>query len=255
MIKFEKYHGAGNDFIMIDNRQLKLAHDDQERYAAWCDRHLGIGADGLILLEEHPQADFEMVYFNSDGQLSSMCGNGARCTVSFAKSLGLAQRAGTLIAPDGLHTYSLRPNNDVTISMNCKAAIERDGDAYVIDTGSPHYVRFVEDVDAVDLISFAHSIRYSERYREVGINVNIVEHGSSLRMRTYERGVEDETLACGTGVTAAALIATFLSPDQKSKWQIETRGGLLSVECTYDGKQFTDVLLTGPTCKVFEGSI
>jgi diaminopimelate epimerase len=258
MIKFSKYQGAGNDFIMIDNRPL-LVKLTQEEMAHLCHRRMGIGADGLILLQNHPELDFEMVYYNSDGNPSSMCGNGGRCIAAFAAQMGMESPTGILkfMAVDGVHEAVLEaPIKDgfrVNLKMqNVKDIMLRDSYA-ILNTGSPHFVVRVNDVDSIDIIKQAHSIRYSEQFKEKGINVNFVQQmDQGIKVRTYERGVEDETWSCGTGVVASA-IASFLFTG-KLPAQIHTKGGLLGVSFQTEDKQnFTEIHLIGPAVKVFDG--
>jgi len=256
-IPFSKYQGTGNDFILIDNRKSILSPDDYETIAKLCDRRFGIGGDGLILLQEKEGFDFEMVYFNADGKESSMCGNGGRCIVAFAKQLGLIKTKATFDAIDGKHEATINDQNYVELKMKNVDAYETDEDAFILDTGSPHYIIFVEDVDDINVFENGQAIRYSERFRKNGINVNFVEKtDQGLIVATYERGVEDETFSCGTGVTAAA-IAYFLqhkSPD-RTRVPIQTKGGNLAVHFSPTKDNFKDVWLCGPATLVFEGSV
>ena len=207
-IPFYKYQGAGNDFILIDQREHHYLKQDQEAIIQkLCDRRFGIGADGLMLLEKADGYDFRMVYFNADGREGSMCGNGGRCIVAFAHFLGLVNQACTFIAVDGPHEAIVKSPNYIELKMQDVKHIEVGEDHFVLDTGSPHYIQFVSDIDQVDVVNAGKAIRYNNRFAEKGINVNFVDVHTeqSLRIATYERGVEDETLACGTGVTAAAI--------------------------------------------------
>jgi len=259
MIKFTKYQGTGNDFIMIDNRPL-LAKLSQAEIAHLCHRRMGIGADGLILLQKHPELDFEMVYYNSDGNPSSMCGNGGRCIAAFAAQLGIETPTGILkfMAVDGEHEAILEQKitngYQVNLKMqDVKEVVVRDSYA-ILNTGSPHFVVRVNDVDGIDIIKQAHSIRYSAQFKEKGINVNFIQQKDrDIKVRTYERGVEDETWSCGTGVVASS-IASYLFTGNKPA-HIHTTGGLLKVNFTTENnQQFTDIHLIGPAVKVFEGS-
>jgi diaminopimelate epimerase len=258
MIKFSKYQGTGNDFIMIDNRPL-LAKLSQPEIAQLCHRRMGIGADGMILLQNHPELDFEMVYYNSDGNPSSMCGNGGRCIAAFAAQLGIESPTGILkfMAVDGIHEAVLEtPLKDgfkVNLKMqDVQEVLLRESYA-VLNTGSPHFVVRVNDVEGIDIIKQAHSIRYSEQFKEKGINVNFIQKvGDDLKVRTYERGVEDETWSCGTGVVASAIASSLFTGNLPQ--QIQTKGGVLSVQFTTDDQQrFTNIHLIGPALKVFDG--
>ncbi len=257
-IPFVKYHGTGNDFILIDQRARQwLSPNDEALVASLCQRRFGIGADGLMLLQSHPELDFEMVYFNSDGRLSTMCGNGGRCIVAFAERLGLVKESCRFLAPDGVHEARIRPDGIVELHMADVAGLEElpDG-ACVLDTGSPHYVRFVPTSEGLDVVGEGRKVRYAEPFAEAGINVNFVEaRGRQLRVATYERGVEDETWSCGTGVTASALAWAARHPEVHSPLLIDTRGGRLEVRFRRAGKGFTDVWLCGPATFVFAGEV
>ena len=263
-MKFWKYQGAGNDFVMLDQRsERRLTREDTALIEHLCNRRFGIGADGLILLQTRPGYDFEMVYFNADGRESSMCGNGGRCIAAFARHLGLAGEYCRFLAIDGEHEARISAPDDpwqevwVELKMTDVSAVETNGDTYVLNTGSPHYVRFAAQLDQKDMVMEGRAVRYSDRFRQEGINVNLVEPSKDgLHIRTYERGVEDETLACGTGVTAAA-IASFLHGNQTAgdvEVPVLAKGGRLSVRfhAEKDGG-FTDIWLCGPAQQVFEG--
>lgn len=258
-VPFSKYQGTGNDFILIDQRSEKhIEHQDVEAIKRICDRKFGIGADGLILLETHPDYDYEMIYFNADGRTSSMCGNGGRCITAFASHLGLAPSAHKFMAIDGEHLSRFNEDGSVSLKMNDVTSFKQGEDFFILDTGSPHYIIFVEDIDDIDVKSQGESIRYSEQFKEKGINVNFVEiKEGQLKVATYERGVEDETLSCGTGVTAAAL-AFYLYAKKSSgkhKINIETKGGSLSVDFTAtESGEFEEIWLIGKATKVFSGS-
>lgn len=257
-MNFFKYQGAGNDFVVIDNRENTINHRNPDWVKQLCDRRFGIGADGLILLQLTPGYDFEMVYYNADGQPSSMCGNGGRCTVAFAKKLGLIDRETTFLAVDGPHYAKISAEgNWVSLQMLDVDVINRDGDAWVLNTGSPHYVKSVVNLDQMDVFEAGKAIRNNDTYREKGINVNFIEEiEGGYAVRTFERGVEDETLACGTGVTAVAL-AMAKSKNQIGEFNtpIKVRGGDLNIRFKYDGHRFTEVFLEGPAKLVFEGKI
>lgn len=252
-LQFYKYQGTGNDFVMIDNRDLHFPKDNS-LVEKLCDRRFGIGGDGLILLENDENADFKMVYYNSDGKESTMCGNGGRCIVAFAHFLDIFEEKCTFNAIDGLHEAEIR-NSIVKLKMIDVENISKDGDATVMNTGSPHYVKFVEDVEDFEVYQRGYEVRNSPNYSREGINVNFVEkiNNEELFVRTYERGVEDETYSCGTGVTAAAL--TYLTDHDEDSVKIKTFGGDLKVYADKDGENFKNIWLEGPAKQVFKGKI
>lgn len=269
-MKFWKYQGAGNDFVMLDQRQEQwISRTDRARVEQLCDRRYGIGGDGLILLQNLPGYHFEMIYFNSDGRESSMCGNGGRCIAAFAKNRGIAASTYQFMAIDGPHEATVSKGNApgeawVELKMKVIPQVEILDNTYILDTGSPHYVRFETQIEDLDMRREGQAIRYSERFKKEGINVNMVcinpgetaPHG--LQIRTYERGVEDETFACGTGVTAAAIATYFEKQYAPGVYEIPVRakGGDLSVryKANSDGT-FSDIWLCGPAAFVFEGVI
>lgn len=257
-IPFSKYHGAGNDFVMIDNRTAFFPKEDQQLIERMCHRRFGVGADGLILLERAQGYDFSMVYFNADGRQSSMCGNGGRCIAAFARQLGVAnEQRLSFLAIDGPHLAILNADGTVSLLMSDVQSMERGEDYFLLNTGSPHYVVFVENLQDINVVESARRIRYNERFRNEGVNVNFVEpHGDTLKVYTYERGVEDETLACGTGVTAAALAAATKHDDlSQGEFAIETKGGWLKVRFEKDAQgRFNNIWLTGPAEHVFDGT-
>ena len=255
-VKFHKYQGTGNDFVMIDNRTAGLQLTTSQ-IAFLCDRRFGIGADGLILLQNIADFDFEMVYFNSDGRESTMCGNGGRCLVQFAHDLGVIKRDSKFLAVDGPHKATINEEGNVALQMKDVADIEVGEDYMVLNTGSPHYVSFVPNVDEVDLVEEAQEIRYNDRFAAEGINVNFVEIGTEdeLLIRTYERGVEDETLSCGTGAVAAALAYITKSNFEASEIAMQTKGGRLAIQFERNDKGFKEVFLVGPAKLVFKGEI
>jgi diaminopimelate epimerase len=261
-IPFHKYQGAGNDFIMIDQRDRQwITRKDQALVEHLCHRRFGIGADGLILLQNHPDYDFEMVYFNADGRESSMCGNGGRCIAAFAKDIGAAGNSCRFWAIDGEHEAHIDPEtNRVSLKMIDVQGVENQENVVVLNTGSPHYVRFEQHIQQCDMVAEGRAVRYGERFKAEGINVNLVEINpdGSLSIRTYERGVEDETLACGTGVTAAALAYAQYAQGNTSLAEIKVhaRGGDLSVRFSAQGNgAFSDIWLTGPAEFVFRGEV
>jgi len=255
-LHFFKYQGTGNDFIMIDNRSGQVVLSP-EQVAFLCHRRFGIGADGLILLEPEKGFDFKMVYYNSDGNLSSMCGNGGRCITAFARQLGIISDKARFVAVDGPHEANIN-DDGVALKMQDVKQVELGEDYFYLNTGSPHYVKMVQDVEHLDVFSEGRNIRNSARFREEGTNVNFIEKlEDALFVRTYERGVEDETLSCGTGVTAAALVAAVNGiATGKNSCIVKTRGGTLEV--TFEKvleKNFYNIWLKGPAVLVFEGSI
>ena len=252
-ISFYKYQGTGNDFVMIDNRKEQFSSPDEKTVSRLCHRRLGIGADGLILLQNHPDFDFEMVYYNADGRLGSMCGNGARCTVQFARFLGVIENEARFLAADGPHEGMIREGL-VHLKMGEVKEIEETEGDYYLDTGSPHYVRFVEGIEEFAVFEKGSSIRYNARFREKGTNVNFAQQlPDALFVRTYERGVEDETLSCGTGVTATALAAHLRGA--QSPVSIRTLGGHLQVAFDRKDAVFTNIFLIGPAVQVFQGTV
>ncbi|MBK8443558.1 MAG: diaminopimelate epimerase [Sphingobacteriales bacterium] len=255
---FYKYQGAGNDFVMIDNR-LQTLLPDKTRFARWCHRRFGVGADGVILLQQHPDYDFEMRYFNADGGEGSMCGNGGRCAIAFAQHLGIIQQKTIFLATDGTHEGEFS-EHIISLKMNkVQQWQKRQNSDFVLDTGSPHYVRFVENAAAIDAFALGKSIRYSPEFEQKGINVNFVQQTATctLQVRTYERGVEDETFACGTGVTAAAITSALLQqlPEGNHTFDCHTQGGLLKVSFVYADDAFSEIWLQGGAERVFEGTI
>lgn len=252
-IHFYKYQATGNDFILIDNRstQISLSIDQIKKI---CDRKFGIGADGLMLIEKHPEVDFKLVYYNSDGS-QSLCGNGSRAAVQFASKLGIVQHSTTFEAYDGKHQASLLVNTTVQLAMHDVHEIKKVDDDYFIHTGSPHVIRFVDDVLQFPVFEEGKKIRYSEAFRPNGTNVNFVElrSNNTIFVRTYERGVENETLSCGTGVTAAALAAS--EKGYASPVTVKTLGGELSVAFEQKENRFQQIFLIGPAVFVFEGDI
>jgi diaminopimelate epimerase len=253
-IQFSKYQGTGNDFIMIDDRAEQFPVN-QSLIEFLCHRRFGIGADGLILLRNAKGYDFRMVYFNADGREGSMCGNGGRCTVRFAQDLGLFEENTTFIAVDGEHKAAAC-EDEIFLNMSHVSGSAQDGSDYFLNTGSPHYVTFVEDIEAVDVVADGKAIRYGDVYGpKGGTNVNFAQvlDEQSLYVRTYERGVEDETYSCGTGVTACALMA-YQHLGMVEPINIKTKGGNLRVSfvAQADGS-FDSIYLIGPAVKVFEG--
>ncbi len=259
VLHFFKYQGTGNDFVVLDNREGVLDPGNEQLIRHLCDRRFGIGADGLMLLEEAEGVDFRMVYFNADGREGSMCGNGGRCLTAFAHRLGLVAEGATcrFLAADGLHEARVLQPDWIELKMGDVQDVDRQEDYYFLNTGSPHYVQFVEALDSVDVAVTGAEIRWSPVFQPGGTNVNFVEkQQDGLRVATFERGVEAETLSCGTGVTAAALCwALEKSIEGPQEVAIQTRGGNLSVKFSRRGDTITDIWLCGPATFVFEGNI
>jgi len=257
-LTFYKYQGTGNDFVMVDNRDLKISKNDTKLINHLCDRKFGIGADGLILLEnsEDHKDDFKMVYFNADGNESSMCGNGGRCLVAFAKFLGIIDDSARFTAIDGVHEATIK-NSIVSLKMQNVNEISVHEDFLFLNTGSPHHIVFSKEIKLKDIKKEGAEIRHSERYGEAGTNVNFVEGFSAdtFYVRTYERGVEDETLSCGTGVTAVALAAFESGKTKSEKVNLKTPGGELSVTFKKTSNGYSDIWLSGPATQVFKGEI
>lgn len=253
-LHFDKYQGTGNDFILIDNRAGNISLSTAQ-IAFLCDRRFGIGADGLMLLENEKGYDFRMVYYNADGNESTMCGNGGRCITAFAKKMGVIKDSASFIAIDGPHTATINHDGIVSLQMQDVTSVITENDYTELNTGSPHYVTFVDDVKTTDVFNTGRSIRNTERYQPKGINVNFVQRTEDgIIVRTYERGVEDETYSCGTGVTAAAIAA---SGDATGSFNtsITTPGGKLSVSFEKDAKGITQIFLNGPATYVYSGDI
>jgi diaminopimelate epimerase len=255
---FYKYQGAGNDFVLVDNRDLSFTETDAKTVSRLCNRRFGIGADGMMLLQNHDSYDFEMLYFNADGKPGSMCGNGGRCIVAFAKHLRIIDTETNFLAVDGPHYAKISENGKwVDLQMTDIDTIDKDGEAYVLNTGSPHYVAMVQGLETLDVFKTGYDIRNNDTYKSEGINVNFVEDlGDHLFVRTFERGVEDETYACGTGVTAVALsMARHQNKTGHISTPVKVLGGNMNIHFDYDGRKFRNVFLCGPAEKVFEGDL
>lgn len=253
-IHFHKYQATGNDFVVIDNREGKLQLSAEE-VTRICDRRLGVGADGLMLVENHPSLQFNLTYYNSDGS-QSLCGNGSRAAVHFASSLGMVNGKSVFNAFDGEHSAELLPKGIVRLKMNPVNEVKQLGNDVFMNTGSPHFIRFVPDVDDYPVYEEGRKIRYSEEFKPGGTNVNFVslQKENTIFVRTYERGVENETLSCGTGVTAAAIAASLKG--YSSPVSIKTLGGELSVEFkSSQSGTFKEIFLIGPAKMVFEGDL
>ena len=254
-LPFYKYQGTGNDFVMIDNRKAVFPRESQELVASLCDRRFGIGADGLILLEQDENFDFKMVYFNSNGKEGSMCGNGGRCLIAFAKELQLIDTEATFSAIDGVHLATIE-NDIVSLKMQDVQEITKRKNHSFLNTGSPHHVQFVTDLENFNVTKEGAKLRFG-LYGENGSNINFVKQLSpdSFSVRTYERGVEDETLSCGTGVTAVALVVHHLGICTKTYIKITTLGGELAVKFDSASKGYKNIYLIGPAKFVFKGTI
>jgi diaminopimelate epimerase len=256
-IEFYKYQGTGNDFVIIDNREGQFDGLTQKQVAFLCDRHFGIGADGLMLLNLKDGYDFEMKYYNADGNESTMCGNGGRCLVKFAYEMGIHRSDYHFKAIDGEHNASIQIDGMVALQMNDVHEVKPYHENFILDTGSPHLIHFFDNLDLLDVFKKGRELRYNKDFEKNGINVNFVEtldERDKIRVRTYERGVENETLSCGTGVTASALVC-FHNDSGFNRVEVQTQGGQLSVEFEKDGDHYSDIWLIGPAEKVFQGTI
>jgi diaminopimelate epimerase len=258
-INFKKYHGTGNDFILIDNRSGDI-NLNKGQIAFICHRQFGIGADGLILLSNKPGFDFQMTYYNSDGGEGTMCGNGGRCITAFAAALGVIDREAGFSAIDGEHFSEIKAKNGhefyVSLKMSDVTQVEKVEEGFFINTGSPHLVKFVSDIEKVDAYKEGKQLRWDKRFQPAGTNVNFVEiKGDLLIVRSFERGVENITLSCGTGVTASALAASVLKNDDRKHFNINTLGGDLKVRFDKLNNTFKNIWLEGPAVMVFEGQI
>ncbi len=254
LLEFYKYQGTGNDFIIVDNREETFPKNDAILVARLCDRRFGIGADGLILLENDAAADFKMVYYNADGLEGSMCGNGGRCITAFAHYLKIVSEEASFIASDGLHHASIS-RDIVKLKMNDVANIKEKSQAVFLNTGSPHHVQLVTDLENYDVFKEGRRLRYGI-YGQSGSNINFVEQQGKdvFAVRTYERGVEDETLSCGTGVTAVALAMHRLGKTAHKQITIQTKGGELHIGFENGAEGYSDIYLEGPAKQVFKGS-
>ncbi|MBI5218883.1 MAG: diaminopimelate epimerase [Bacteroidia bacterium] len=256
-LHFYKYQGTGNDFIIFDDRIYFFDQLKAERIRFLCDRRYGIGADGLILLQNSHKYDFKMVYYNSDGIIGSMCGNGGRCITLFANRLGLIEKTTKFETVDGVYEAQIDNHNMVRLLMQDVSIVDKEEDYFYLNTGSPHYVKFVPEAKSTDVVAEGRKIRYSEQFREKGINVNFVQAaGERLFVCTYERGVEDETLSCGTGVVAAAICAAYDREPGDCYYDIITKGGNMVVYFTKENKNsYKNIWLKGPAELAFEGDI
>ena len=256
-ITFYKYHGTGNDFVIMDNYHQSIPPLSTQQVKHICDRHFGIGADGLMLLSKKEGYDFEMIYYNADGNQSSMCGNGGRCLVKFAYHQGIHKSKYHFIATDGPHEAEIDSDGTVSLKMQDVHSVETHSNYFLVNTGSPHFVKLTDDVHHIDVFTTGREIRNSAAFAKEGINVNFVEQldEDSIYVRTYERGVENETLSCGTGVTAAAIVSAH-NDNGFNTVEVKTPGGKLSVEFDkISDQQFENIWLKGPAAFVFKGEI
>ena len=253
-IHFHKYQATGNDFVIIDNRETKLSLT-KEQITTICHPKFGVGADGLMLVENHPSLNFHLEYFNSDGT-QSLCGNGCRAAVQFASQLGLVNGSAKFTAFDGPHAAEILPDSNIRLKMSDVSECQSIGDDFFINTGSPHYIRFVTGINDYPVYDEGRKIRYDQRFHPGGTNANFVElqNANTIFVRTYERGVENETLSCGTGITAAALVASLKG--YTSPVSIKTLGGALTVEFkSGQAGTFHEIYLIGPAKMVFKGQL
>ncbi len=257
-IEFFKYHGAGNDFVMVDCRQVDEHLFDNIKVGFLCNRHLGIGADGLILLLDDPSAEFRMKYFNSDGREGTMCGNGGRCIVAFARDLGIIHQKTVFSGIDGLHHSEIMDSGLINLKMIDVDGVKEMEDGYLVETGSRHFVTFRKSISDIDVFSEGREIRQQARFADEGTNVNFVETVSEnvFKIRTFERGVENETLACGTGAVASAISSHYRQKTDKNSYTIHALGGTLSVNFTVQNNEnYSNIWLKGPAKFVFKGQI
>ncbi len=254
-IKFTKYQATGNDFIFINGFETSL-HLTQAQIQLLCDRHFGIGSDGLIILRPDEQTDFFMDFYNPDGSIAGFCGNGGRASVIFAAHLGIIDKQTLFRARDGKHRAQITGEDTVKLEMTQVCGIKQHGKEYYLNTGTHHVVIFTENLDQMDIIPTAKEIRYSPRYAPDGTNVNFVEilDKNLIKIRTYEKGVEAETLSCGTGTVASALASAEIK-NLSSPIEVLTRGGKLKVYFEQNNGCFKEVFLQGQANKVFTGEI
>jgi len=259
MPEFHKYHGTGNDFIIVDDRGSGTIKNslNREIISRLCDRHFGIGADGMILIQDHPELDFRMIYYNADGLESTMCGNGGRCAVAYARKAGIITNLAGFESIDGVHTAAVSKEQNIILSMQSVQSITAWATGYILDTGSPHFILFSDRIDGINVNEEGSRIRYQEHFKPAGINVDFVEYsGNELYVRTYERGVERETLSCGTGVVASAISAAWRTGTDKNSYSVRTKGGNLRVHFIRTGEMsFGNIMLEGPAVFVYSGII
>ncbi len=254
-LQFSKYHGAGNDFILIDNRKQDI-NLNTSQIAFLCHRHFGIGSDGLMLLENHEQYDFFMRYFNPDGSEGMMCGNGGRCIIRFANELGIINQKTVFLAPDGVHEAEINAEL-ISLKMNDVNDSETIENNLFLNTGAPHYIKFTENLNQTNVYTEGKQIRFSPLFKaRGGTNINFVHvNDKELSVRTYERGVENETLACGTGIVASAIAAYISGKIRLTQINVKALGGDLKVKFETTNNSFSNIWLIGPAEKVFTGTI
>ena len=257
IIKFQKYQGTGNDFIIIDNTDLSFPSENISLIKQLCDRKFGIGCDGLILINPSDSSDYLMNYYNSDGNQSTMCGNGGRCLVAFAKKLNIIENKASFMAIDGLHHATISEDNSVSLQMKDVDSIKSEINYTFLNTGSPHHIEMVSTISKVEVKTEGAAIRYGTLYGSAGANVNFVEqiYEDTFSIRTYERGVEDETLSCGTGATAVAIAMNFIGKTNSNSIKINVQGGKLEVSFDKNDSLYSNVILKGPATFVFQGKI
>ena len=259
IVQFSKYHGTGNDFVMIDGRSQDTSYFDSDLIRSICDRRFGIGGDGMIILESSNPYDFMMRHYNSDGYEGTMCGNGGRCITAFARELGMIKHDTTFEGIDGVHSATILPSGEIRLKLRDVDGIRWVEDGYLVDTGSPHFIKYVSLLNELDVDREGREIRNQARFGKKGVNVNFVEVGGSsnrISVRTYERGVEAETYSCGTGVTAAAICSYFHFKTDIFSYHVHTLGGNLNVSFkAQHHKHFTDIHLTGTASHVYDGTI
>lgn len=249
---FYKYQATGNDFIIIDDRKLNFDINNNEFISSLCERRWGIGADGLILLRNNHEYDFEMIYFNSDGLQSSMCGNGGRCIVDFARVLGIIKNETTFLAIDGSH-HAKFLEDEISLKMKDVTEIKKIEKDFFIDTGSPHYIKMIDNLETLNIVKEARIIRYSPLFEDEGVNVNFVCDNTNINVRTYERGVEAETLSCGTGAIAVAIAMYYGKLTNESIINLNTKGGILNVCFEEFNGIFRNIWLSGPVNMIYSG--
>jgi diaminopimelate epimerase len=256
ILKFYKYQGTGNDFVMIDNRELTFPTNNVKLISQLCDRKFGIGADGLILLQNHTSLDFEMIYYNADGSTSTMCGNGGRCIVAFAQYLKLIDFETSFMASDGVH-YATINDNLIALQMIDVNHVKVTNEYTYLYTGSPHHIVEDNNLEKTNVNQVGASIRYSELYGKEGCNINFVKqiNENTFQIRTYERGVEAETLSCGTGATATAIAMYNNHKTISNCINILVQGGKLQIKFDNIHNVFKNVFLIGEAIQVFKGEI
>lgn len=256
-LRFQKWQATGNDFVIVDNRNGIIRDLSSEWISRICNRNFGVGADGFMFIQNHPELDFEMKYFNANGLEAEMCGNGARSIIGFVKNMGIISDSTSFKAIDGLHSGWIIGKDQYRIKMVDVNAIKKNNQGIFLNTGVPHLVIFSEDPEQIEVVKQGREIRYSMEFAPKGTNVNYANYSDDiLRMRTYERGVENETLSCGTGAVAAAIATEYLNNYDKSTYEVLVPGGKLQVSFERTGKeQFRNIYLEGEAKMVFEGII